>query len=156
VLIRERGTADLGRCVALLRVVHEADRYPLNWPDNPAQWLTPAALVVAWVAELPGGDIAGHVALQRNAAGRVGAEVSRLFVGPEARRRSVAATLLAHATSWAAEHGLPLTLTVTDEDRSGAVAFYEAAGWHHTATTTADWTAPDGRPVRLRHYAPRG
>jgi hypothetical protein len=38
----------------------------------------------------------------------------------------------------------PLTLN--------AVAFYEAAGWHHTHTTDADWTAPDDRPVRLRHY----
>jgi len=45
-----------------------------------------------------------------------------------------------------------LTLNVADEHRSPAIAFYEATGWRHTHTTDADWTSPDGRPVRLRHY----
>jgi hypothetical protein len=56
--------------------------------------------------------------------------------------------LARHARSWAAE----LTLNVTDELRSAAVAFYEATGWQHSHTTDADWTTPDGRPVKPRHY----
>ena len=71
---------------------------------------------------------------------------------PAARRRSVASALIRHARSWAAEHGYELTLNVTDEHRSAAVAFYEATGWQHSHTTDADWTTPDGRPVKLRHY----
>jgi hypothetical protein len=54
--------------------------------------------------------------------------------------------------TWAAEHGYDLTLTVTDEHRSAAVAFYEATGWRYSHTADADWTTADGRPVKLRHY----
>jgi GNAT superfamily N-acetyltransferase len=123
--------------------VHEADDYPLNWPADPVGWLTSPGMSVAWIAELPGGAIAGHVAVQDGS-------LSRLFVIPAARRRSVATALVDRARSWAGAQ--ELTLSVTEEHRSGAVAFYEAAGWRHTHTTDADWTGPDGRPVRLRHY----
>jgi GNAT superfamily N-acetyltransferase len=143
VLIRERQPADLDRCVAALRAVHEADAYPLNWPADPAAWLTPPSMSVAWIAELPGGAIAGHVAVQDT-------ELSRLFVTPEARRSSVATALVDRARSWAGAR--KLTLVVTEGRRSAAVAFYEAAGWRYTHSTDADWTAPDGSPVRLGHY----
>ena len=134
----------------MLRAVHEADNYPLNWPADPAGWLTPPGLLVAWVAELPSGSLAGHAAIQQPSNGVV--ELSRLFVAPAARRHSIAAALLSQAENWAAEHHHTLTLTVTDEHRSAAVAFYEAAGWQHTATTKATWTTPNGAPVHLRHY----
>ena len=139
----------------MLRAVHEADRYPLNWPPDPARWLTPPELMAAWVAELPAGHLAGHVALQHPTGDGEpfrGAELSRLFVDPAARRHSVAAALLGQAETWTTERGLTLTLTVTDEHRSSAIAFYEATGWQHINTTTADWMTPDGTPVRLRHY----
>jgi GNAT superfamily N-acetyltransferase len=151
---------DLDRCVDALRAVHEADAYPLNWPADPRGWLTPPRLLQAWIAEEPDGAVAGHVAVQRlpdvsdSQAPAHHAELSRLYVTPAARRRSVASALIRHARSWTAEHGYELTLNVTDEHRSAAVAFYEATGWRHSHTTDADWTTPDGRPVRLRHYVP--
>jgi GNAT superfamily N-acetyltransferase len=144
-LVRVRLAADLPGCVAALRAVHEADAYPLNWPADPLGWLDPPGLARAWVAELPEGTIAGHVAVQAG-------ELCRLFVTPAARRRSVGTALVREATAWAAEHDISLTLDVADERRSPAVAFYAATGWQHTDTTRADWTAPDGTPVHLRHY----
>jgi GNAT superfamily N-acetyltransferase len=144
----------LDRCVQALRAVHETDAYPLNWPADPRGWLDPPGLLRAWIAEEPGGAVDGHVAVQR-AQGETPArhvELSRLYVAPAARRRSLASALVDRVRLWAAEHEYDLTLNVTDEHRSAAVAFYEAEGWRHTHTTDADWTTPDGKPVRLRHY----
>jgi GNAT superfamily N-acetyltransferase len=131
--------------VAALRAVHEADHYPLNWPADPARWLTPPSLAAAWVASLDDLPVAGHIAVLDSGE----LEVARLFVTPAARRRSVARALLTAAAEWAPG---PLTLTVTDEERSAAIPLYEAAGWRYTHSATAPWTAPDGAPVRLRHY----
>jgi GNAT superfamily N-acetyltransferase len=151
--IRARQPADLDGCVEALRAVHEVDDYPLNWPGDPRGWLDPPRLLRAWIAEGPGGDVAGHVAVQ-SLPGVPGdrAELSRLYVTPAARRRALADALVGRVRSWAAEHGYELTLDVTDHHRSAAVAFYEATGWRYSHTTEADWTTPDGGPVRLRHY----
>ncbi|GIE78611.1 hypothetical protein Aph02nite_45610 [Actinoplanes philippinensis] len=137
-----------------LRAVHDADAYPLNWPSDPRCWLNPSRLIQAWIAEGPEGSVDGHVAVHRLAEGAPARqiELSRLFVAPAARRRSLARSLVDHARAWAADHQHDLTLNVTDESRSAAVAFYEATGWRHSHTTDAGWTTPDGRPVRLRHY----
>jgi GNAT superfamily N-acetyltransferase len=149
---------DLDRCVDALRAVHEADAYPLNWPADPRGWLTPPRLLQAWIAEEPDGAVAGHVAVQRlpdvsdSQARARHAELSRLYITPAARRRSLASALVGHARSWAAEHDCELTLNLTDEHRSAAVALYEATGWQYSHTTDADWTAPDGSRVKLRHY----
>ena len=149
-MIRVRRAADLPECVAALRAVHDADGYPLNWPADPYRWLDPPMLRRAWVAEA--GAITGHVAVQQ--AGDAGAaEVSRLFVTPAGRRRSIGRALLQQAVRWAVERELWLTLSVVDGHRSGAVAFYESAGWRYTHSTTADWTGSDGEVVLLRHYA---
>jgi GNAT superfamily N-acetyltransferase len=113
-------------------------------------------LLQAWITEGAGGAVDGHVAVQRlpsDAPDRQ-IELSRLFVAPAARRHSLASSLVDHVRAWAAEHNYDLTLNVTDEHRSAAVAFYEATGWRHSHTTDADWTTPDGRPVKLRHYLP--
>jgi len=149
VVFRARRAADLAECVAALRAVHEADGYPTNWPAEPQRWLTPPRLLQAWVAET--GSICGHVAV-RQASEAGSAEVSRLFVTPAARRRSVASALLRQAAQWAAERQCRLTLNVVDEHRSAAIACYESSGWRHTHTTTADWTTSHGEAVRLRHY----
>ncbi|MEV4638671.1 GNAT family N-acetyltransferase [Actinoplanes sp. NPDC049548] len=158
-IIRVRRPADLEGCTAVLRQTHEVDGYPLNWPDDPHRWLTPPRLLQAWVAEHPVGVIAGHIALQRvGDEGEV--EMSRLFVAPAARRRSIAGALMSRAVKWPGRTGR-LTLTVTDENRSAAVAFYEAKGWRHIRSAAADWAGPGGERVTLRHYAwpephPRG
>ncbi|MBL7254416.1 GNAT family N-acetyltransferase [Paractinoplanes lichenicola] len=141
-IVRPRHAADLPACAAALRRVHDADAYPLNWPDDPQAWLTPAT--AAWVAE-DGELIVGHVAVLDD-------EVTRLFVVPEARRHGTAGALLAEARTWAAAHQRVLTLNVVATDRSSAIAFYESTGWRYTRTTVAGWSAPDGGPVELRHY----
>jgi GNAT superfamily N-acetyltransferase len=156
VRIRARRGADVAQCVGGLRAVHEADGYPMNWPADPAGWLTPPGLLQAWVAEIPRGVIAGHIALEEVTCGGEAAEVARFFVTPAARRHSVATALIAEAARWAGDHGYRLTLNVVDEHRSAAVAFYESTGWRHTHTTTADWTTPAGEPVHLRHYVLAG
>jgi GNAT superfamily N-acetyltransferase len=147
----------MDRCVQALQAVHENDAYPLNWPADPLSWLNPPRLLQAWIAGDSGGIVDGHVAVQRlpSEASARHVELSRLFVTPAARRRSLAGALVDHVRSWAAEHDYDLTLNVTDGPRSAAVAFYEATGWRHTHTTDADWTTPDGRPVKLRHYTLR-
>jgi GNAT superfamily N-acetyltransferase len=163
VKFRARRETDLGNCVGGLRSVHDADGYPMNWPADPQGWLTPPGMLQAWVAEFPRGVIAGHLALLRvtapdptDASARPYAEVTRLFVTPAARRRSVATALLDQAVRWVGGHGYQLTLNVVDERGSAAVAVYEATGWRHTHTTLADWTTPAGEPVYLRHYVRTG
>jgi len=154
-IIRTRLVTDLDRCVEALRAVHGADAYPLNWPADPRGWLTPPRLRQAWIVEGPEGTVDGHVAVQHLAAGDTPSamvELSRLFVAPAARRRALARALVDHVRAWAAEHGHDLTLNVTDDHRSAAVAFYEATGWRYSHTTHAGWTTADGRPVTLRHY----
>jgi GNAT superfamily N-acetyltransferase len=112
-------------------------------------------LLQAWIAEEVEGTVDGHVAVQRTPSENAGhhVELSRLFIAPAARRRALASALVDHVRTWATEHEYDLTLNVTDEHRSPAIAFYEATGWQHTHTTDAAWTTPDGRPVKLRHYA---
>lgn len=79
-----------------------------------------------------------------------------MFVPPAARRRSVASALLTAAARFAGTAARALVLEVCDEDRSPAIALYEAAGWRFTHSSLAGWTAPDGSPVRLRHYRRSG
>jgi GNAT superfamily N-acetyltransferase len=144
-IIRARRADDLDGCVAALRLVHDADAYPMNWPDDPRAWLEPAD--AAWVAENAGGAIAGHVAVK-------GDELRRLFVVPAARGLpfSVGRSLVARARTWAERRDCRLRLNVVDEQRSAAIAFYEATGWRYTHTTEADFTGPEGQTVLLRHY----
>lgn len=78
VLIRPRVDDDLPTCVEMLRSVHEAVAYPLNWPDDPAAWITPDDALGIWVATTYG-RIAGHVVL---AAHEEGTRVERLYVDP--------------------------------------------------------------------------
>ncbi|WP_406041733.1 GNAT family N-acetyltransferase [Micromonospora sp. NBC_00898] len=159
VKIRDRQLTDLDQCVEALAVVHDVDGYPLNWPVDPHGWLCSPGILQAWIAETASA-IVGHVVLQLVAPSITAngsptpptAEVSRLFVVPAARRQAVASGLLHHAHQWAADHGFGLTLEVTDDQRSAAIALYERNGWRHTHTTKANWTAPDGKPVSLRHY----
>jgi GNAT superfamily N-acetyltransferase len=136
-------------CVALLRTVHETSGYPSRWPEDPARWLTPARLVAAWVAEADG-LITGHIILVRGfradcllrATGRDADDlggISRLFVGPAARRQGTARGLLDAATAQAAKRGLQPVLDVVD-DGYAAIALYERAGWKQVGTEPATWT----------------
>lgn len=162
--IRHRRDDDLKACVEALATVHEADRYPAEWPADPGGWLTPDRMLDAWVA-VEGADVLGHVALTRTddaLAADAGlaqdelASVARLFATASARRRGVARALLATATAAAAAEGLRLVLEV--EDGGGAaIALYERAGWRHAGTRAGDWATADGRTALLHTYvAPAG
>ncbi len=151
-IVRGRDPVDLPGCVEVLAAVHRSDGYPLNWPVDPYRWLCPSRLWHAWVAEAGGAGVVGHLAVHRVPTDRNRAEVGRLFVAPDFRRRQVGTALLRQARRWAAARHLTLVLEVVDDRRSPAAALYERDGWRHTGTETAGWTAPDGSPVTLRRY----
>lgn len=103
-IVRSRTQDDLDGCVKALAEVQAADGYPVDWPDDPAGFLTPSDLAGAWVAVDDEG-VAGHVGVT------VGDAVTRLFVAPRARGRGLAVRLLEALTV------RPLTLEVSDEGR---------------------------------------
>ncbi|MEU9618433.1 MULTISPECIES: GNAT family N-acetyltransferase [unclassified Streptomyces] len=162
--IRHRRDGDMEACVDALATVHEADRYPAEWPADPKNWLTPHGLLDAWVA-VDGPTVLGHVALTRTEevlakeAGLPVAElasVARLFARSEARRRGVASALLDTVRAAAAADGVRLVLEA-EEGGAAAIAFYERAGWRYLGSRTDGWTTADGRVARMRAYmAPVG
>jgi [ribosomal protein S18]-alanine N-acetyltransferase len=132
--IRERGDGDLEACVRLLREVHEQSGYPINWPADPARWLTPQAALGCWAA-LSDGQVVGHVVLTA-VADR--AEVERLFVDPSATGKGIGRQLLEHCVRTAACLGRTLSLEVVDNG-GAAVHLYRRAGWLETGRTPIDW-----------------
>ncbi|WP_427888854.1 N-acetyltransferase family protein [Kribbella sp. GL6] len=147
-LIRERRDEDLPVCVGLLRAVHERAGYPVNWPADPAGWLTPEAALGVWVA-VDDGRVVGHVAL--TAVGER-AEVERLFVDPGVTRRGIGRQLLDHCVQAAAELGRELSLEVVD-NRGAAERLYRRAGWTETGRTPIDWGG-DHATELIRFRAP--
>ncbi|SEU25694.1 GNAT family N-acetyltransferase [Nonomuraea wenchangensis] len=141
-LIRPRTPGDLEACVKALAGVHAADRYPVDWPDDPGGWLTPGGLERAWVAA-EDGAVLGHVGLTADL------EVTRLFVVPAARGRGLAELLLDAAR--AAARGRPVTLEVSSEG-TAAIARYERSGWRRTGSSRATWLNAAGEPALLHHY----
>ncbi|RKE23108.1 GNAT family N-acetyltransferase [Streptomyces sp. TLI_171] len=160
---RRRTPADLDACVRALGAVHRQDGYPMNWPADPAGWLTPETLLAAWVAELDG-RVAGHVALCGSTSAdlapgewsrRTGrpaaatAVVGRLFVAPTARGHRLGAALLALAERDARGRGLHPVLDVLATD-AAATALYRRAGWTELTAVDQDWGAAT---VTLRCFA---
>ncbi len=164
VSIRNREATDVPRCIEALAAVHESDRYPIVWPEDPVAWLSPPNLMTGWVAERPG-VIVGHVVLVAGgdapdglpSHGQPLAVVKRLFVTPTVRRQGTGERLLAHAQAWAVRSGLSLILDVVGPGSGGgaAIALYERAGWRHTSSVTTEWTTPEGDPIIVRYYRPR-
>lgn len=126
----------------------------MAWPTDPARWLTPRNTLAAWVATTEAGELTGHVMVRRG-AGPGSAVLSRFFVGPMFRGQAIGTALLRHAAARATAAGLTLTLDA-DQSRVRARALYERTGWRWTHESQADWTAPDGHPVTLHHYAYEG
>lgn len=140
-MIRPRSAADLDGCVEALRLVHAADRYPVDWPQDPARWLTPAGLGGAWIA-VEEEAVLGHAGLTADG------EVTRLFVAPAGRGRGLAGRLLAAVRAAA---GGPLRLEVSSEGVA-AIALYERMGWRRIGSSHADWRDSSGEPALLHHY----
>jgi GNAT superfamily N-acetyltransferase len=167
-MIAPRHAAHLGRVADALRLVHESDRYPMVWPDDPIAWLTPDGTLGAWVAFVDG-ELVGHVmivdggkvehAAELAEAARVPvtnlAGVSRLFVTPAARGTGVAVTLLERVEDMPARRGRRLVLDVVD-DGGPAIRLYERLGWTRVTAGPASWARPDGvRPRAAAYLSPR-
>lgn len=162
--IRRRVDRDLDECVSVLAAVHEADSYPMNWPESPQSWLGRPTLLAAWVAQRKD-QIVGHIGLSRGTekdaaaalwSARVGgcpegtAVVSRLFVRPEARGAGLGAALLNKALEEARARELQPVLDVVASD-APAVALYERLGWQFLATVDQQWGPK--QTITLRCYA---
>ncbi|MCF3123604.1 GNAT family N-acetyltransferase [Streptomyces arenae] len=163
--VRERaGERDMEACIGVLAQVHRSDGYPVNWPDQPGDWLDGGAGSGAWVAELDG-RVVGHVGLFRPGAGdeapvlwgeRAGtgaggaAVVGRLFVAPEARGHGIGALLMGRVVREARSRGLHPVLDVVSSD-AAAAALYESLGWRLLAVVEQEWQP--GQRVALRCYA---
>lgn len=167
-MIAPRYTGHLDRVVEALRLVHESDRYPMAWPDDPAAWLTPEDALGAWIA-LADGEVVGHVMLVDGGKVEYAAElaetagvpvtglagVSRLFVTPAKRGTGIATRLLERVEDTPTRRGRRLVLDVVD-DGGPAVRLYERLGWVRVAAGPASWTSPDGvRPQAAAYLSPR-
>ncbi|WP_405793056.1 GNAT family N-acetyltransferase [Streptomyces sp. NBC_01506] len=172
ICVRRRDATDLDACVRVLAEVHESDAYPLNWPQDPADWLAPPESrtepPLAWVALLDG-RIVGHISLSHARPGdaapgvwsaRTGMSpenttvVSRLYVSPKARGHGIGALLLAETVRDARERGLCPVLDVVTSDRSAA-ALYERQGWTLMGTVEQRW-GPDQTVQVYCYEAPPG
>ena len=155
--VRRRATADADTVVEVLWRVHRTDGYPAAWPTDPWPWLTPVALVDAWLAVDRAGAVLGHVALVLPAVGWM-PELTRLFVDPAARGLGVGDALLDVAEHAAAAAypggGGHLRLDVT-EDSPAAWRLYERRGFRLTGRGPADWAKPSGEVPTMRYYAKR-
>ncbi|MEV0644929.1 GNAT family N-acetyltransferase [Phytomonospora sp. NPDC050363] len=159
-IIRPRRTADLPALVAALREVHESDAYPVNWPQDPAAWLTPPKLLDSRVAET-GGKVVGQTGIgeAEGLPGEVLAEVGdtpvvavvRLFVAPSGRGHGLGRLLLDAAVEMAAERGARAVLDV-EAGGAAAIALYERAGWLRVHSGPGDWLTPSGEPAHLHHF----
>jgi GNAT superfamily N-acetyltransferase len=148
--VRQRTPEDLDDCAALLRQVHERDHYPVRWPADPVDWLSPRDALVSWVAT-DDGQLLGHVMLAEADAAVAALTTLRpadllllrqLFVAPEARGRHVGSTLLAVATDEAVSRGRRPVLEVLSPNVD-AIELYQRAGWTSVGTSTPHW-APEG------------
>ncbi|WP_371749079.1 GNAT family N-acetyltransferase [Streptomyces sp. NBC_00280] len=151
----------------MLATIHEQNAYPLNWPADPAGWLTPRSLLAVWVAEETGGTaetdgrgIVGHIVLSRSEEGDAAAAlwdrgptavINRLYVDPAARGRGVGAALMERAVAEAQLRALHPVLDVASTD-TAAAALYERLGWTLLAAEVEQEWGP-GQRVKVRCYA---
>src|SRR5215207_4828661 len=94
--VRLRQAADLPGCVEALAEVHRQDNYPMHWPSDPVSWLTPPALLAAWV-------VADSVAVQAHLALLAGVKdhhLSEATKRPGRRNRHRQPPLRATGRSW--------------------------------------------------------
>lgn len=149
--IRERTPEDLPQCAAVLRVVHEDSRYPVVWPDDAEQWLTPRTMVRAWVATRDGA-VVGHVALGvvARADGPQVGSIERLFVDPACGRSGIGRRLLAHALADAEVRGLSVELDVADGSVA-AISLYERLGWRLVRRAPISWGGDHATSVLTFH-----
>nr|WP_203732794.1 GNAT family N-acetyltransferase [Streptomyces sp. SID12501] len=143
-----------------MATIHEQNAYPLNWPTDPATWLTPRSLLAVWVAEESVGQgIIGHIVLSRSEEDDASASlwnrgptavINRLYVDPAARGRGIGAALMTRAVAEAKSRALHPVLDVASTD-TAAAALYERLGWTLLAEVEQEWDP--GQRVNVRCYA---
>ena len=157
--IRSRHDNDLAPLAAEIERSNRADHWPPHWPSfddgfRLEQYLAAGEELAAFVA-VDGDSAVAHVALHQDAAaavveratGALGlpssklAFVARLYVAPEARRRGVAAKLLARVATHARDLGRSPILDVWDQ-LGPANSLYEASGWHAVGSVTIAFRSP--------------
>lgn len=150
--------ASAERRLAELLVACVADGASLTWlPPLPigeaaAYWkrvsaevaLGKVVLLVAWLEGEMVGTVQLGLDMPQNAPHR--AEVAKLMVAPEARRRGVGAALMRKAEQ--AARGIGRSLLSLDTRRgTAAEALYRAAGWTELGAIPGFELGPDGRPA---------
>lgn len=105
-----------------------------------------------WVAEDTVGTLVGTFGLEP--AGAEAAELRRMYVAPEARRRGVARAMLAEAERIAATWGVKRLVLSTAEIQEAALALYRGAGYRlmreEVAATASNKTV--GAGMRRFHF----
>jgi len=106
------------------------------------------------VREAEGGPVAGsaQLALESRPNGRHRAEVQKVMVFPELRRRGIAAALLSAVEAAARERGVSLLFLDTSEGRGGATDFYSALGYRYAGGIPGYALDPDGTPAKNAIY----
>jgi putative acetyltransferase len=100
-----------------LSLREEIDRIPAYYGDRGGSF---------WIAEQDG-VLIGTYGLER--IGARTAELRRMYVAPEARRRGIARALLAHAEQQCRAAGFDRLQLATAELQQAALAFYRVAGF---------------------------
>lgn len=147
--IRPRTDDDLAACAEVLVEVHGVDGYPVEGVADPVAWLTPPALLHAWVATLDHHPV-GHVALSEPQPGDDAAHLwheqsgeplhqlgvlGRLFVSPSARGHAFGRRLVEAVAAECDRISRRPVLDVMAKD-SAAIHLYERLGWHRIGSTT--------------------
>jgi len=148
-VIRPRQDSDLEQAGQALADVHATDGYPVEGVADPVDWLKPAGLLNAWIAELDG-QIVGHVAVSEphpgDDAARLWMEQSddtaqdiavlgRLFVKRSARGRSIGEQLARAAVTATARQNKRMVLDVMEKDQD-AIRLYERLGLKRIGVAT--------------------
>lgn len=150
VRVRPRTVADGDALLAVLRLVHEHDGYPLHAVHLTTDWLYDG-IDHAWVAERDG-RLLGHAAVVP-ADGLLA--LTRFFVARDARGSGAGSALLDVVEAWADERSAGLVLDVV-EHNTDAMAMYERRGWVRTGQVEARWVGGSGPwPTAFVYARPR-
>jgi GNAT superfamily N-acetyltransferase len=114
----------------------------LSYPSTPEEIAQRLATMAGsrehavFVAEMPGGEIAGWIAVFISRGLEVGprGEISGLIVDERFRSQAVGKHLLARAEQWTQEQGCDIVGLRSNVIRDRAHAFYRREGYDHTKT----------------------
>jgi GNAT superfamily N-acetyltransferase len=89
----------------------------------------------------------GQLRFETKENGRHRAEIAKVMVAPDQRRRGIATGLMARLESAAADAGITLLYLDTSEGPGGARALYETLGYEYAGGVPGYALDPDGTPA---------